>query len=79
LERLAEDGNFSALASEFSQQAGRNGVDATVFGLGQGAAGPIDPGETTALKETLTAAISIFLAGQLPQEQQLIQPLAISP
>jgi len=46
LERLAEDGNFSALASEFSQQAGRNGVDATVFGLGQGAAGPIDPGET---------------------------------
>lgn len=46
LERLAEDGNVNALATEFSQQAGRNGVDATVFGLAQGAPGPIDPGET---------------------------------
>jgi Ca2+-binding RTX toxin-like protein len=46
LERLAEDGNVNALATEFSQQAGRNGVDATVFGLGEGAPGPIDPGET---------------------------------
>jgi len=47
LERLAEDGNVNALATEFSQLAGRNGIDATVFGLAQGAPGPIDPGETT--------------------------------
>ncbi|MEM7457842.1 MAG: CHRD domain-containing protein [Pseudomonadota bacterium] len=46
LERVAEDGNIGAIASEFSQAAGRNGVDAGVFGLGVGAPGPIDPGET---------------------------------
>jgi len=46
LERVAEDGNVGAIASEFSQAAGRNGVDAAVFGLGAGAPGPIDPGET---------------------------------
>jgi len=45
LERLAEDGNFAPLATEFSQATGTNGVDATIFGLGQGAPGPIDPGE----------------------------------
>ncbi|GAB5454741.1 MAG: hypothetical protein Hens2KO_09700 [Henriciella sp.] len=46
LERVAEDGNIGAIASEFSQAAGQNGVDAGVFGLGAGAPGPIDPGET---------------------------------
>ncbi|MEP4051071.1 MAG: CHRD domain-containing protein [Litorimonas sp.] len=46
LERIAEDGNVSALATEFSQATGDNGVDATVFGLGVGAPGPIDPGES---------------------------------
>lgn len=46
LERVAEDGNVGAIASEFSQAAGRNGVDSAVFGLAQGAPGPIDPGET---------------------------------
>lgn len=46
LERVAEDGNVGAIASEFSQAAGRNGVDSAVFGLAEGAPGPIDPGET---------------------------------
>lgn len=46
LERLAEDGAVNGLAAEFNQQVGDNGVDATVLGLGQGAPGPIDPGET---------------------------------
>ena len=46
LERVAEDGNVGAIASEFSQAAGENGVDSAVFGLGAGAPGPIDPGET---------------------------------
>jgi len=46
LERVAEDGNVAAIATEFSQATGDNGVDATVFGLGAGAPGPIDPGES---------------------------------
>ena len=46
LERVAEDGNVGAIASEFSQAVGRNGVDSAVFGLAEGAPGPIDPGET---------------------------------
>ena len=46
LERLAEDGNVASIATEFSQATGDNGVDATIFGLGAGAPGPIDPGET---------------------------------
>lgn len=46
VERIAEDGNVGAIASEFSQAAGANGVDSAVFGLGVGAPGPIDPGET---------------------------------
>jgi len=45
LERLAEDGNVASIATEFSQATGDNGVDATIFGLGAGAPGPIDPGE----------------------------------
>jgi len=46
LERLAEDGNVAVISSEFSQATGTNGVDSTIFGLGAGAPGPIDPGET---------------------------------
>ena len=46
LERLAEDGSVAAIATEFSQATGDSGVDATIFGLGAGAPGPIDPGET---------------------------------
>ena len=46
LERLAEDGVVTGVAAEFNQQVGANGVDATILGLGQGAPGPIDPGET---------------------------------
>ena len=46
LERLAEDGNVAAIATEFSQATGTNGVDSTIFGLDAGAPGPIDPGET---------------------------------
>jgi len=46
LERLAEDGVVTGIAAEFNQQAGDGGVDATVLGLGVGAPGPIDPGET---------------------------------
>ncbi|NRB03093.1 MAG: CHRD domain-containing protein [Rhodobacteraceae bacterium] len=46
LERLAEDGVITALSAEFNQQAGDGGVDSTVFGVGVGAPGPIDPGET---------------------------------
>ncbi|MEP5728071.1 MAG: CHRD domain-containing protein [Sulfitobacter sp.] len=46
LERLAEDGVVTGLSAEFNQQAGDGGVDSTVFGLGVGAPGPIDPGET---------------------------------
>lgn len=45
LERLAEDGSVEGIAAEFNQQAGENGVDATIIG-GSGAPGPIDPGET---------------------------------
>ncbi len=45
LERIAEDGSVEGIAAEFSQQAGENGVDATIIG-GSGAPGPIDPGET---------------------------------
>ncbi len=44
LERLAEDGSIEGIAAEFTQQAGQNGVDATIIG-GSGAPGPIDPGE----------------------------------
>jgi len=36
----------ASIATEFSQATGDNGVDATIFGLGAGAPGPIDPGET---------------------------------
>ena len=39
LEQLAEDGSFSALSTEFNQDAGSNGVDAAVFGPN----GPIAP------------------------------------
>ncbi len=46
LERLAEDGVVTGVAAEFNQQVGDNGVDATILGLGEGAPGPIDPGET---------------------------------
>ena len=46
LERLAEDGVITAISAEFNQQAGDGGVDSAVFGLGVGAPGPIDPGET---------------------------------
>ncbi|MDM3871337.1 CHRD domain-containing protein [Porticoccus sp. W117] len=46
LERLAEDGSIEGIAAEFSQQVDGAGVDATILGLGAGAPGPIDPGET---------------------------------
>lgn len=45
LERLAEDGNTSVLASEFADQTGANGVQGVIAGLEQGPP-PIDPGET---------------------------------
>jgi Ca2+-binding RTX toxin-like protein len=47
LERVAEDGSVAAIATEFSQATGDAGVDATIFGLGAGAPGPIDPGESS--------------------------------
>ena len=45
LERIAEDGSVEGIAAEFNQQVQGAGVDATIIG-GQGAPGPIDPGET---------------------------------
>ncbi len=46
LERLAEDGSVEGIAAEFNAQVNGGGVDATILGLGAGAPGPIDPGET---------------------------------
>ncbi|MEM1160700.1 MAG: spondin domain-containing protein [Pseudomonadota bacterium] len=46
LERLAEDGTTSVIATEFEAQTGVNGVNSVVFGLDTGAPGPIDPGES---------------------------------
>lgn len=56
LERLAEDGVVTGIAAEFNQQVGDNGVDATIFGLGAGAPGPIDPGETASVTINVSAA-----------------------
>lgn len=55
LERLAEDGVVTGIAAEFNQQAGDGGVDSTVFGLGVGAPGPIDPGETASFTINVNA------------------------
>ena len=46
LERLAEDGTVDPISAEFLAAAGLSGVDGTVFGLGAGVPGPIDPGES---------------------------------
>ncbi|MFK7838517.1 MAG: CHRD domain-containing protein [Sulfitobacter sp.] len=56
LERLAEDGVVTGIAAEFNQQAGDGGVDSTVFGLGVGAPGPIDPGETASFTINVDSA-----------------------
>ena len=45
LERLAEDGNTSVIASEFAAQVGANATQGVIAGLEQGPP-PIDPGET---------------------------------
>lgn len=45
LERLAEDGNTSVIASEFAAQVGENATQGVIAGLEQGPP-PIDPGET---------------------------------
>ncbi len=55
LERLAEDGVVTGIAAEFNQQVGDNGVDGTILGLGQGAPGPIDPGETASFTINVNA------------------------
>ncbi|UTW46542.1 CHRD domain-containing protein [bacterium SCSIO 12696] len=60
LERLAEDGSIEGIAAEFNQQVGENGVDATILGLGAGAPGPIDPGETA----SFTLNVNTDLVGQ---------------
>ncbi len=46
LERLAEDGTIDPISAEFLAAAGASGVDGTIFGLGAGVPGPVDPGES---------------------------------
>ncbi len=55
LERLAEDGFTTAIAAEFNQQVGDNGVDATLIGP-NGVPGPIDPGETASFTLNVNSA-----------------------
>ena len=64
LERLAEDGSVSEIASEFfAQQAGIGSIDGTVLGE-DGAPGPIDTGETASIVLNVNDPTSTrFLSG----------------
>ncbi|MBQ4824499.1 spondin domain-containing protein [Leisingera sp. HS039] len=54
LERIAEDGSVEGIAAEFNQQVAGGGVDATIIG-GNGAPGPIDPGESASFTLNVNA------------------------
>ncbi|UWQ77573.1 spondin domain-containing protein [Leisingera sp. M658] len=54
LERIAEDGSVEGIAAEFNQQVIDGGVDATIIG-GNGAPGPIDPGESASFTINVNA------------------------